>query len=221
MIVTRQRRRRFPWKRLALPLIAVVLAIVAFTWPPSHNAIANGPAAPLWRAAGAGVGTVTAPMHFAAQNQIISDRNKQIAQLQTQVADAQAKDQAKDKKLSDLQSQVATLQAQAASERGAAAVKPAQGAATSDTTFARDGSASSSQSGSDLSTGATADMRRTAQFWANMEPENAAKVVQHLPVVYVAHVFALMPADAAGSIMDALPATYVAALTQEHPELKR
>lgn len=221
MIVTRQRRRRFPWKRLALPIIAVVLVIFAFTWAPSRNAIANGPAAPLWRAAGSGVSTVAAPLHFAAQTQLISDRNKQIAQLQAQLADAQAKDEAKDKKLSDLQSQVATLQAQAATERGAPPAKPAQSSAASDTTFASDSSPSNAQSSSDLATGATADMHRTAQFWANMEPENAAKVVQHLPVIYVAHVFALMPADAAGSIMDALPARYVAELTQEHPELKR
>ncbi len=54
-----------------------------------------------------------------------------------------------------------------------------------------------------------------------MEPENAAKVVQKLPVVYVARVFALMSADSVSSILDALPSTYVAALTQEHPELKR
>ena len=220
MIVTRQRRKRFPWKRLALPAIVLVLITFLATYSPSRNAIANGPAAPLLRSADSTVNTVAAPLHFAAQNQVISDKNKQIAQLQGQVADMQSAGVAKDKKLADLQLQIAPLSAQQAAARGAAAVaKPQQ--QTSSAAFASDANVTASQTGSDLSTGATPDMHRTAQFWASMEPEIAAKVVQRLPVIYVAHVFAVMPTDAAGAIMDALPPVYVAQLTQEQPQLKR
>jgi flagellar motility protein MotE (MotC chaperone) len=54
-----------------------------------------------------------------------------------------------------------------------------------------------------------------------MEPDNAAKVIQKLPVPYVARVFSQMSPDAVGAILDALPSTYAAELTQENPELKR
>ena len=53
-----------------------------------------------------------------------------------------------------------------------------------------------------------------------MEPDNAAKVVQRLPVPYVARVLAQMSPDAVGAILDAVPATFAAQLTQENPQLK-
>ena len=218
MIVTRQRRKPFPWKRLVLPLVAIALVAFALWWTPSRNVIANGPTAPLWRAANGALGGVTAPFHFAAQTKTIGDKDKQIAQLQSQVGDLQSKNQAKDKQISSLQSQLTQLQTQAAA---AGAVKPAPLASASASPFGGASSGASATGDGDLSAGATVDMKRTAQYWANMEPENAAKVVQKLPVVYVAHVFAQMAPDSASSIMDALPANYVAALTQEHPELKR
>jgi flagellar motility protein MotE (MotC chaperone) len=64
-------------------------------------------------------------------------------------------------------------------------------------------------------------MRRTAQYWASMEPENAAKLAQRLSPVYVARILSLMQPDSVGAILDALPANYAAKLTQEHPELQR
>ena len=65
------------------------------------------------------------------------------------------------------------------------------------------------------------ELNRTAQYWANMEPENAAKVVEKLPVPYVARVLSQMSPDAVGAILDAVPATFAAELTQENPQLKR
>jgi flagellar motility protein MotE (MotC chaperone) len=53
-----------------------------------------------------------------------------------------------------------------------------------------------------------------------MEPENAAKVVERLPVPYVAQVLALMSPDDAGAILDAVPPAFAAQLTQENPGLK-
>ena len=64
-------------------------------------------------------------------------------------------------------------------------------------------------------------MRRTAQVWANMDATNAAKVVQRLPIPYVARVLALMSPDDAGAILDAVPPAFAAQVTQENPQLKR
>ncbi len=87
MIVTRQRRKPFPWKRLILPLVAIALVVVALSWQPSRSVIANGPAAPVWRTLNNALGGVATPFHFAAQNQLLTERNKQIVQLQGQIAD--------------------------------------------------------------------------------------------------------------------------------------
>ncbi len=209
MIVTRRRRKPFPWRRLILPVIAVGLVIFAFSWTPSRNVIASGPMAPVWESTSTTFNQVAAPFHFAAQNQLLTDRNRQIEQLQTQIASLQAQGAAKDKQISALNDQIAQLQTQAANARtDTSAVAPAP-------------AASAAAAAGDLASGATQDMRRTANYWASMDPENAAKVVQRLPVGYVARIFALMSADAAGAILDALPSAYAARLTQENPELKR
>ncbi|MBV8488941.1 MAG: hypothetical protein JO199_00325, partial [Candidatus Eremiobacteraeota bacterium] len=49
MIVTRQRRKAFPWRRFILPVVAIALVIFAFVWPPSHNVIFGGPMSPAFR----------------------------------------------------------------------------------------------------------------------------------------------------------------------------
>ncbi len=218
MIVTRQRRKPFPWKRLILPVIAIALVMFAFVWAPSRNVIVNGPMAPVWRASGTAYGAVAKPFNFAAQNELLTEKNKQLVALQKQVSDLQSQVSAKDKKISDLTGQVQQQQLQAANAKPApAAAAPAQASTSANT-----GDVSASQSsGSDLAAGASADMRRTASFWGNMEPENAAKVIQRLPVPYVAHVMALMSPDGVGAILDALPPAYAAKLTQDHPELKK
>ena len=217
MIVTRQRRRAFPFRKLLLPAIAIALIAAAFAWTPSRNAIATGPLAPVWNAGASAFDRVAAPFHFAAQNQVISDKNATIAKLQAQVTDLQTQGAAKDKRIAQLQSSLDAAAAQTAAARSPAAKPSTVDAAAS-------GASATGAPGfaaGDLTVGATADARRTAAVWAAMEPENAAKVVQKLPVPYVAHILALMSPDAAGPIMDALPSSYAAALTQEHPELRR
>ncbi len=222
MIVTRRRRKPFPWKRLILPVIAIALVITALSWAPSRDAITNGPLAPAWKASSSGFDRVAAPFHFAAQNQLLTQRNQQIASLQQQLADLKAQDAAKAKKIASLDTQIGQLQARSTT-RGAAPAASSSPAPVSGATANPFGAASAStgSSANDLASGATPDMRRTAAYWANMEPENAAKLVQKLPVPYVARVLALMSPDAVGAILDALPASVAAQLTQEHPELKR
>jgi len=205
MIVTRRRKKPFPFKRLLLPLVAIAAVAFALWWKPSRDAIANGPLAPVWS-------RLAAPFDMAMKDKQIGDDAATIAQLKQQLADAQTQGTAKDKKIAGMQKQIDDANvATVASRGGGAASVPGAGAS----------SMPSAGSVADLAAAATADERRTAQNWAAMEPENAAKVVQKLPVSYVARVLAVMSPDAVGPILDALPAAYAAALTQEHPELRR
>jgi flagellar motility protein MotE (MotC chaperone) len=214
VIVTRRRRKPFPWRRLILPAIAIALVVFALTWAPSRTVITGGPVAPLWGKATDAFNTVATPFHFAAQNQLIQDRNHQIVVLQQQLAAAQAESAAKDKQISSLNAQLSQLQTQAANAQAVASAPPAAAASP--------GAAAGSVGNSALTASpeSTSDAR-TAQYWANMEPDNAAKVIKKLPVPYVARVFSQMSPDAVGAILDALPASYAAQLTQENPQLKR
>jgi len=221
VIVTRQRRKPFKWRRYALPLVAIALVAFAVWWTPSRNEIVNGPLAPVWRALTPAATAIAAPFHFAAQNQIITDRNRQIAKLQSQMTQTQTETQSKQKQIAQLQSQVSQLQTQAANANAtqSAPVAQSSGSPLGSSTTGSNGNATIGSG--DLSAGATADMRRTAQYWASMDPENVAKVVQRLPTPYVARIFALMSPDSVGAVLDALPPTYAAQLTQEDPELRR
>ena len=226
MIVTRRRRKSFPWKRFMLPLIAVALVAFAMSWQPSRDVIAKGPMAPLWRACASTFATIATPFHFSQQNQLLTQRNVQIASLQKQVTQLQSEVGQKRKQIDGLNSQVSQLQTEAAQTHDATAppLGKAQGVgaqAVADSPIAGGTLANATATQGDFAAGATQNMRRTAQYWANMEPQNAAKAVQKLPVPYVARVLSLMSPDAVGSILDALPASFVAQLTQEHPELKR
>lgn len=201
MIVTRQRKKPFPWRRVALPAAAVALLAAALAWAPSRTWIATGPLAPLWHSRP--VQAVSAPFDSVAQQQRIGSQDRRIAELQQQLAQAQAQVRDRDKQISGLQTQLNDAQQQAA------VAKPSTSQATA------------APQGADLGTQATPDIQRTAQVWAAMDSEAAAKIVQQLPQDYVARVFAAMSPDAVGAILENLPATYAAKLTQEHPELKR
>jgi septal ring factor EnvC (AmiA/AmiB activator) len=152
-------------------------------------------------------------------NQSIAARDRQIAQLQRAVSDAQNATQEKQRRVAELQAQIAQLEMQAVSSRTPPAPRRSRTAAV---VFAANDQASSDAAASDVSSpSATAEMRRTAQYWASMDPENAAKVVQRLAPDYVVHVFALMQPDAVGAILDAVPVAYAARITQERPDLAR
>jgi MgtE intracellular N domain len=231
LIVTRQRRKPFPWRMILLPAIAIALIVFAFVWAPSRNVIANGPLSPMYRVTGNAFANVAQPFHFAAQNQVITDRNRQIAVLSSQLAEAQSSVADKEKQVASLQGQIDQLQAEQASSRGnsSPAPRPAASAAGGNAAAANNppGAATAppgAQTGSlngDLSAGATTDMRRVGQYWASMDPENAAKIVERLPTSYVARVFALMSPDSVAQILDGLPPKYAAQLTQENPQIQR
>jgi flagellar motility protein MotE (MotC chaperone) len=227
VIVTRKRKKPFPFKRLMLPGIALLLVAFAFSWGPSRDAMSSGPLGPVVRTTGQWFDTVAAPFHFAAQNQKITDLNRQIAALQTQLATAKNDGQTKDKKIGNLQTQLDQAQTQLAVASGNTAQAASRGAALGKSS-PRPGSSvpglpsgNVALTGSDLSANATPDMKRTADYWAAMDPENAAKVAQRLPTSYVARILALMPTEAAGTLLDNLPPTFAAKLTQEKPQLQR
>lgn len=215
MIVTRQRRKKFPWRRVLLPLLAIVLLVAAVSWAPSRNFMANGPLAPVIKAAAPGWNAMTAPLRFEAQNKILGDQKQQIAALQKQLDDAKKQIGDRDKQISALTTQLNDAQQQLALKSSAPA-GPVKKAATPSMA-----ASTAVASANDLSSGASADMRRTAQVWGAMDAEAAAKVVQRLPVAYVARVMAVMSPDTVGPILEAVPPTYAAQLTREHPELQR
>jgi flagellar motility protein MotE (MotC chaperone) len=200
MIVTRQRKKRFPWKRVLIPLVLIGLIAGAIAWTPSRTWIATGPLSPIWK-------PVAAPFDGLAESREIASQNAQIASLQKQLSDAQTQIAQRDKQISQLQTQLNDSEVQAALAKSA---KPAAVTAQA-----------SEAPANDLSAQGTPDMRRTAAVWAAMDAESAAKVVQKLPQDYVARVFALMSPDAVGAILENVPASYAAHLTQEHPELRR
>ncbi len=198
-----------------LPLLAILLIVFAFIWTPSHNAIFNGPLAPIWGTLGATSNRMAEPYHFAQQNAAISQKDQRILKLQQQIATDRSQNDSLNKQVTQLQTQLNATQQQQALERGRTPPKSPV-VQTSEAAVGNQAAA-----GSDLSTSATPDLRRTASEWGSMDAENAAKVIQRLPISYVARVFAVMPADGVGQILDNLPPAYAAQLTQEHPELRR
>ena len=218
MIVTRQRPKPRQVHKVILPILAILLLAAALILPASRNVIFNGPLAPMWRISGNAWTNIAKPFHFAALNNEVTARDHQIAQLQTQIAANKAQMSARDQQISSLQSQVNQVMQQSAADREKNASK---GTVTPPSSSSGGATLGGSATGTDLAANASADMRRTANYWASMDAENAAKLVQRQPIAYVARIFSLMPADSVGQILDNLPAAYAAALTQDHPELRR
>ncbi|MBV8642958.1 MAG: hypothetical protein JO225_03485 [Candidatus Eremiobacteraeota bacterium] len=208
MIVTRRRRRRIHLGRYLLPVLALAALAFALTWPPSQRAIANGPLKPLW-ALGANVGSVVSkPFTFAAQQQTINERNRQIRDLNAQLeAQRKAKSDA-DTRTQAVQQQLNTL-ANQPRPTAVPAAKPQP-------------SAAAGAFGGPAGTGAattgvappTDDEKRLAATWAAMDPDKAAAVIQRLPDDEVVRVLAAMDSDSAGSIMNALPAAVAARISR-------
>lgn len=186
MIVTRRRRRPLRLERALLPLAAFAALAFALLWPPSQHAI---------------VSTIAPPFTFAAQQQQIADRDRTIQALSVRLEQQRATAAADDARVEQLRRQVAALAEQphppAPAVRG---TPPAAAAAASGVLSAQPPSAQAD--------------RHLAATWAAMDPEKAAAVVQRLPDDDVNRVLALMDADAAAQIMNALPAGTAARLAR-------
>jgi flagellar motility protein MotE (MotC chaperone) len=193
VIITRQRRKRTPWRRYLVPAAIIGAFLFLVEWPPSQNAIANSPLRPFWLGAGRVVSVVAGPLTFAAQQQQITDRNRTIQTLNAQLEKQRAAAAADSTKVQQLQQQLAAMASQPR-PTAIPAVRPSAVAAAP---------------------AAVADAdRRLAATWAAMDPEKAAAVVQRLPDDQVVRVLAQMDADSAGQIMNALPAGVAARLSR-------
>jgi flagellar motility protein MotE (MotC chaperone) len=191
VIITRQRRKRTPWRRYLVPAAIIAAFVFLVEWPPSQDAIANSPLRPFWFGAGRVVSVVAGPLTFAAQQQQITDRNRTIQTLTAQLEKQRAAAAADSAKVQQLQQQLAAMATQPHTT-ALPAVRP-----------------------SVMSTSPAADAdRRMAATWAAMDPEKAAAVVQRLPDDQVVRVLAQMDADSAGQIMNALPAGVAARLSR-------
>lgn len=209
MIATRERKRRLNLRKLLLPVVAIAALGFALFWPPSQRAISgfivNGPLAPVWRIVGAVVTPLVGPLHFAAQEQVIADRNKQVEILNGQLEEQRKAVASRDQQITNLQNQVKAAQAAAAQ---AAATTPAP--VLSKSTPANAGSGA----GAPPAVSASDDPKRTAAVWSAMEPEQAAAIARKLPAAYTAKVLGLMSPDTAGALLGALPPDYAARVSQ-------
>jgi flagellar motility protein MotE (MotC chaperone) len=208
VIVTRQRRRRSNLGRFALPLLALAALAVALMWPPSHDAIANGPLKPVWTVAGRVLGTVSTPLHFAAQQQQITERNQQVRDLNARLEQQRSTAAADDAKVQQLQQQISAL-ANQPHPTPLPSVRPTQAAGAAGLGVALGGQSAPVSDGD----------RHLAATWAAMEPEKAAAIIQRLPDDEVVRILALMDADAAAQIMNALPANVAARLSRVSPQV--
>jgi flagellar motility protein MotE (MotC chaperone) len=201
VIVTRHRKQRHHPARYLIPLGVLVVLAAALAWPPSQRVIANGPLRPVWSAGASTGGVLARPLSFAAQQQTITDRNRQIRDLDAQLErQRQAKADA-ETRAQELQQQLAALANQ---PRETPAPAPRRTAAPALGVTPPAGGAPAG----------SADERRLAATWAAMEPEKAAAIVQRLPDDAVTRVLAQMDADSAGAILNALPASAAARISR-------
>jgi flagellar motility protein MotE (MotC chaperone) len=201
VIVTRQRRRRSHLGRILLPLAALAALAVALAWPPSQRVIANGPLRPVWVAGGNAGAVLMKPLTFAAQQQTIADRNREIRDLNARLEQQRVAKSDAESRARKLQQQAAAIAAQPL----VTAVPAPRPAATA---------AGALTAGAPGAAAVTAEQRRLAATWAAMDPEKAAAIVQRLPDDQVTTMLGLMDADSAGAIMNALPANVAARISR-------
>lgn len=210
MIVTRQRKKKRHLARLLLPLAAIAAFAFAITWGPSRDILANGPTKPLWTAGANASAVLARPLTFAQQQNVITDRNREIRTLTAQLERQRADKAAADAHAQQLAQQLATLQNQPKPTAVPAPARTAAPAANGlSATVAAPGAPSA-----DAVTPPTEDEKRVAATWAAMEPEKAAAVIQRLPDDRVSRVLAAMDPDSAAGILNALPAAVAARLSR-------
>jgi flagellar motility protein MotE (MotC chaperone) len=206
MIVTRQRpKRKFNPRKLVLPVVAIAALAFALWWPPSQHRIVgfitNGPIAVIAGRVGAFFQPYLAPLHFAAQEQVIADRNHEIEALGGEIEGQRRDLSAKDAEISSLNLQI--KQMQAAAQQAASATSTPQPAQQSASAAGGTAEAPPPQRFTD-------DPKHEAAVWSSMDPEQAAALAEKLPPDFTAKVLALMDNDSAGALLGALPADYAA-----------
>jgi flagellar motility protein MotE (MotC chaperone) len=203
VIVTRQRKKKRNLRPLILPVLALAALVVALAWPPSHNVIANGPLKPAYDAAANAGGVVARPLSFAAQQQTITDRNREIRAL-----NAQLEKQRQDKANADTRIHQLEQQANAAAAQPVASALPAPRRTPSI------GGAFAPNAAGNASATPSPEEKRVAATWAAMDAEKAAAVVQRLPENEATRILEAMDADSAAEILNALPPAVAARISR-------
>jgi len=173
----------FNWVLVLIPIAVIAALVLAFTLPPTHALLVNGPLRPLF----ARFSHASPAEAVAAHPKKSADPAADIKRLSDALQTDRTNAAAKDAQIAQLHAQVTELQAPPKSTP-APAPKPTP-AAISD------------------------DVKRTATYWAGMDADKAADIVKLLPDAYVKLVLSQMPPDAVSDIMSALPAKTAARLT--------
>ncbi|HEX3462914.1 MAG TPA: hypothetical protein VHS78_02505 [Candidatus Elarobacter sp.] len=210
MIVTRRRKQRSHAGRYAVALL--VIAVIGFVlgFPPTQHAISHGPLAPAWNAGANVAGVVGRPLTFAGQQATITERNRQIRDLNARLEKERLAKVDAESRASRLQQQMAAAAAQPVDTPAPAP----RAAATSSSSTAASSTAFAAGANAGGAADTTASEKRLAAAWAAMEPERAALVVQRMPDDQVTRVLAQMDPDSAGAIMDALPPAAAARISR-------
>jgi len=203
VIVTRRRKQRSHYGRYAVVLLVIAAIGFVLGFPPTQRAIASGPLAPAWNAGANVAGVVGRPLTFAGQQATITERNRQIRDLNARLEKARVAKNDAEGRASRLQQQIA-----------AAAAQPLDTPEPAPRPVATAASAAFGTPGGDAAASTTVAEKRLAAAWAAMEPERAALVIQRLPDDQVTRVLAQMDPDSAGAIMDALPPAAAARISR-------
>jgi flagellar motility protein MotE (MotC chaperone) len=217
-MATRQPKKKFNLVgfliKTVLPLAAIAAFVGALNFGPSKRLILEGPLKPYLAIAGSYWDQFSKPLHFIAQQQVITEKNREIQALNSQI-DKDRKDlSSRDDKIKTLQNQVASAKAASAqanatpgaSGTAAPAVAANQGPAGAAPAAAAPG-ASAAPSADDVA------IKRTADVWAQMDADAVAGLVQKLPMDYVIRVLGQMSADQVAEVLAALPPKVAAQLT--------
>ncbi len=178
MIVTRQRKKRFRWKRALVPALALAAIVSALSYAPSRT----------WIAARSGL------VPLMQQREIRSDR-AQIISLRSQLAAARAQTASDDTQISQLQTQLNDAQQQAAVVKGAAKPVTAATAPPGAADLATQGtpdmrrtaqvwSAMDSDAAAKVVTRLPIDY--VARVFALMTPDSVGAVLENVPAAYAA-----------------------------------
>lgn len=206
MIVTRQRPKKKNRLPILLPIAAILMLVVALSWPPSRRVITSGPFRPITRVVLALWEQVSRPLTFSYQQQQITDRNIQIKQLNDQLEAIRKTASEQDQQVQALQKQIAASNAQPPP------VTPTPAP------VARPSAAGGLQLAAPVSPEVQA-LKQTGEEWSAMDPEKAAALISTLPDDYVVKVFAQMPPDDVGDIMDNLSPNVAARIVQASAQL--
>lgn len=208
---TRKPKRKFKLgaliRKIVLPLAALGALAGAIMWPPSHKIIFDGPLKPMLAKIQPFLDGAGRPLHFVAQQQTITEKNREIQNLNAQVEQTRKELASRDDRIKALEGQ---LSAAANSGAAASAPTPAPGAArTGAQTVAAAGVPGAASSGA-----VDPDVKRAAAVWAQMGPDAVAALAQKLPIDYVVRVMDQMSPDQVGQVMEALPPDLAAKITQ-------